>query len=58
MNLTTGESGQLGSAHYKDQFPVWFEGRRIEAPFSEAAETRARVSRLVLQPVEKSPPPR
>jgi penicillin amidase len=52
MNLTVGESGQLGSEHYKDQFPVWFEGRGIGAPFSDAAEAKARVHQLLLVPAQ------
>lgn len=51
MEITTGESGQYGSAHYRDQFPEWLGGRGIPAPFSDDAETRARVERLDLVPV-------
>lgn len=58
MNLTTGESGQLGSEHYKDQFPVWSEGRGLAAPFSDAAENKARVHRLILEPPARSSAPR
>jgi penicillin amidase len=50
MEITTGESGQYGSAHYRDQFPGWFEGRGIQAPFSQAAEEKARLHRLFLLP--------
>jgi penicillin amidase len=48
--ITTGESGQYGSAYYRDQFPEWFAGRGIQAPFSEAAEEKARLHRLFLLP--------
>ena len=40
MEVPTGESGQVGSSYYRDQFPEWFAGRGIPAPFSDAAETR------------------
>jgi penicillin amidase len=48
--VSTGESGQYGSRHYRDQFNEWFAGRPIASPFSEAAEERARVHRLRLEP--------
>ena len=50
MNVTLGQSGQFGSPHYRDQFRAWFEGRGIPAPFSEAAEEKARKHRLHLLP--------
>lgn len=50
MLITTGQSGQFGSAHYRDQFPIWFEGREVQAPFSNAAEEKVLVHRLVLKP--------
>lgn len=50
MLVTSGQSGQPGSSHYLDQFPYWFEGRPIPAPFSEQAEARARRHTLTLKP--------
>jgi len=50
MELPTGESGQPWTAHYKDQFADWFAGKPVVSPFSEAAEDKARVHRLVLEP--------
>ncbi len=47
MNVTTGESGQWGSPHYKDQFPIWFEGRGLPAAFSDSAETQRHQLRLL-----------
>ncbi|MBI3667382.1 MAG: penicillin acylase family protein [Acidobacteria bacterium] len=32
-NITTGESGQPFSRHYKDQWPAYFEGRSFPLPF-------------------------
>jgi penicillin amidase len=54
METPTGESGQYGSSNYRDQFPEWFAGRGIPAPFSPAAETRARVHTLTLFPASGS----
>ncbi len=51
MEITTGESGQYGSAHYHDQFPEWLAGRGIPARFSDDAEQRASVEHLDLVPV-------
>ena len=50
MLIPTGESGQLGSSHYTDQFSSWFDGKSILSPFSEAAETAARKHTLTLKP--------
>jgi len=50
MEITTGESGQVGSADYEDQFPEWFAGRGIPAPFTESAEDAVRAHRLMLLP--------
>ena len=50
MLITGGESGQPGSEHYRDQFPYWFEGKAIYAPFSDAAEAKAKKHTLTLKP--------
>ncbi len=50
MEIPAGESGQYASAHYRDEFPEWFAGRGIPAPFSAGAEGRVRVNRLQLVP--------
>jgi len=46
----SGESGQPGSSHYSDQFPYWYEGKPVLAPFSEAAEAKAKKHSLTLKP--------
>jgi penicillin amidase len=48
--IPAGESGQVGSGHYTDQFSQWYEGKPIVAPFSEAAEEKARKHTLTLKP--------
>jgi penicillin amidase len=48
--IPAGQSGQLGSSHYTDQFTYWYEGKAIFAPFSDAAESVARKHTLTLKP--------
>jgi penicillin amidase len=48
--LPAGESGQIGSGHYTDQFSYWYEGKPIVAPFSDAAEAKTRKHTLKLTP--------
>jgi penicillin G amidase len=48
--IPAGQSGQLGSSHYSDQFSYWYEGKPIFAPFSEEAESAARKHTLTLKP--------
>lgn len=50
MEITTGESGQVSSDYYQDQFPEWFASRAIPAAFSEAGVQRATSHTLRLQP--------
>ena len=48
--IPAGESGQVGSSHYSDQFSYWYEGKPIVAPFSDAAEAKVRKHSLKLTP--------
>jgi penicillin amidase len=48
--IPAGQSGQVGSGHYTDQFPYWYEGKPIAAPFSDASEGKARKHTLRLTP--------
>lgn len=50
MLLPAGQSGQLGSSHYTDQFSSWYEGKPISSPFSEPAESKTRKHTLILAP--------
>lgn len=50
LEIATGESGQFLSPHYKDEFPEWFAGRPITAPFSVAAEQSVRAHTFLLNP--------
>jgi len=48
--IPSGESGQPGSRHYSDQFSYWYEGKPILAPFSDAAEAKAKKHSVTLKP--------
>ena len=37
LNVVTGESGQIFSKHYMDQWRAWYEGTTFPLPFWEAA---------------------
>lgn len=50
MLMPAGQSGQLGSSHYTDQFSYWYEGKPIVTPYSDSAESRARKHTLTLTP--------
>src|SRR6266481_3548706 len=50
FNILTGQSGQLFSLHYMDQFPAWYEGFSFPMPFSNDAVIRAKVHELTLVP--------
>ena len=50
FNVLTGQSGQLFSPHYMDQFRAWYEGFSFPMPFSKDAVVRAKVSELTLVP--------
>jgi penicillin amidase len=50
MLITAGQSGQPASSHYSDQFPYWYEGKPIFAPFTDAAEAQTRKHTLTLKP--------
>jgi penicillin amidase len=48
--IPAGESGQIGSSHYTDQFSYWYEGKPIVAAYSDAAEAKTRKHTLKLTP--------
>jgi penicillin G amidase len=52
MNIVTGQSGQIFSPHYLDQWKSWLEGRSFPFAFSDAAVERARAHELRLEPVK------
>ncbi|HET8668265.1 MAG TPA: penicillin acylase family protein, partial [Terriglobales bacterium] len=50
LNVVTGESGNLFSSHYLDQWSAWYEGRTFPLPFSSAAVEQSAAHHLVLEP--------
>jgi penicillin G amidase len=50
QNLTLGESGEISSPYYRDQFPAWYAGRSFPMLFSDQAVDRGAVHRLTLEP--------
>jgi penicillin amidase len=50
LNIVTGQSGNLFSPHYMDQFDAWYTGRTFRLPFSQEAVAKARVHELTLEP--------
>lgn len=48
--IPAGESGQLGSRHYTDEFSYWYEGKPIFMPFTDPAEAKTRRHTLTLKP--------
>ncbi|MEJ2007654.1 MAG: penicillin acylase family protein [Acidobacteriota bacterium] len=52
QNITLGESGQVFSPYYKDQFEAWYHGRSFPMLFSDGAVQKGTVHRLVLEPAD------
>lgn len=50
LNIVAGESGQVFSPHYLDQWPEWYSGTTFVLPFSAEKVSAAAVHRLVLTP--------
>jgi penicillin amidase len=48
--IPQGESGEPGSAHYRDGAPLWLAGTLVPLPFGDAAVARAATSTLTLAP--------
>jgi len=50
MNIVTGQSGQIFSPHYLDQWQAWLKGYSFVFPFSDLAVEQARKHVLWLEP--------
>jgi len=50
LNIVTGQSGQLFSPYYNDQWNAWYTGKTFAWPFSDDAVNRASTHRLTLLP--------
>ncbi|MBP1600689.1 MAG: Penicillin amidase [Acidobacteria bacterium] len=49
-SIVTGQSGQIFSPQYMDQFPVWLRGATLPLPFSGQAVAASKSHELVLRP--------
>jgi penicillin amidase len=50
LNIVGGQSGQILSRHYLDQWEAWLEGRTFSLPFSAASVDKSARHRLILEP--------
>jgi penicillin amidase len=50
FNVLTGQSGQLFSPHYMDQWQAWYKGFSFQMPFSDVAVVKAKSHELILAP--------
>jgi penicillin amidase len=50
FNLLTGQSGQLFSPYYMDQWQAWYKGLSFPMPFSDGAVTTAKAHKLIFVP--------
>jgi penicillin amidase len=50
LNTVTGQSGNLFSPYYMDQWAAWYNGTTFALPFSSAAVQQTARHRLTLQP--------
>ena len=49
-NIVTGQSGQIFSPYYMDQWKAWYEGASFPLPFSHEAVLKAAAHTLTLEP--------
>jgi penicillin amidase len=50
LNIVVGQSGNVMSPWFRDQFPAWLHGTTFELPFSDAAVKAAATHTLTLSP--------
>jgi penicillin amidase len=50
FNVLTGQSGQLFSPYYMDQWQAWYKGFSFPMPFSDVAVAKAKSHELILAP--------
>ncbi|MFB3921226.1 MAG: penicillin acylase family protein [Terriglobia bacterium] len=53
QNITLGESGQIFSPYFKDQFEAWHSGRSLPMLFGDEQVDRHAIHRLVMEPSGK-----
>jgi penicillin G amidase len=54
QNITLGESGEVMSPYYKDQFDAWTNGRSLPMLFSDEAVEKNTRHQLILEPAAAS----
>ncbi len=52
QNITLGQSGQVFSPYYRDQFEAWYSGRSYPMLFSDTAVEKGTIHKLVLEPTK------
>jgi penicillin amidase len=50
MVIPQGESGEPGSAHYRDAAPIWLAGTLVPLPFNDAAVAQSTKTTLLISP--------
>lgn len=50
QNITLGESGQVFSPYYRDQFEAWYNARSFPMLFRDSAVEKGAVHKLILEP--------
>jgi penicillin amidase len=50
FNVLTGQSGQIFSPYYMDQWQAWYKGFSFRMPFSDVAVAKAKSHELILAP--------
>ena len=50
FNIVIGESGQIFSPYYKDQWPAWYDNTTFSLAYSDPAIQQAKSHELTLQP--------
>lgn len=50
FNIVMGESGQIFSPYYKDQWPAWYGNTTFTLAYSDGAVGKAEAHQLILQP--------
>jgi penicillin amidase len=50
LNIVNGQSGQIFSPHFNDQWQAWYQGHTYSLPFTAKAVEQARRHQLVLEP--------
>jgi penicillin amidase len=50
FNIVLGESGQIFSPYYKDQWPAWYDNTTYNLAYSESAIEQSKTHQLTLEP--------